>query len=99
MFRTTVHLTEKSDPSGCVDRLQSRALSAGLDAAAARSMATQVSHQLEALLPRGRELAELGSSMQVEQEVHGPGYVVRLVLIVGVRESIWRRLTQWTRKG
>jgi len=87
MFSTTLHASERTDVEAMVADLRANCERAGLAPAPIDLITTQFREVLAQLVQSGKQLASIGSKMNVSREVSGDGYSVKLVFGVGSKRS------------
>jgi hypothetical protein len=92
MFSTIVHATERTDVEAEVAILRTNCERAGLAPTLIDLLTTQFREVLAQLVQSGKQLASMGSKMNVSREVSGDGYSVKLVFGVGHRSSFLVRI-------
>jgi hypothetical protein len=93
VFTATIHATEDTHVDDAITGLRTDCERAGLAPAMTELVTTQTKNVLEPLVEKGKELASLGSRMQVTRDISGDAYRVRLVFEAGgIRRSLFSRI-------
>ena len=87
MFSTTVRATERTDVEEVVAELRANCKRAGLTPPLIDLITTQFQEVLAQLVQSGKQLASIGSKMNVSREVSGDGYSIKLEFGTGSRQS------------
>jgi hypothetical protein len=100
MFRATVRATEVTNVETAVADLRADCEHEGLSAVLTDLVTSQTRDLLEQFIQRGKQLASIGSQMQVTRELSGEGYSVKLTFQTGVqhRRSFLTRMLDSLRR-
>ena len=94
IFRRRIEATEDTDVQSAVDKLRSDAAHVGVSAFAIDSMDAQFRESIKPLISHGKTLRALGSHLEAERKLEGPGYAVTLIFRVGMRPSLVKRIAR-----
>jgi hypothetical protein len=89
VFRSTVRATDQTDIDAEAARFRSSCERAGLPSIVLETIVSQVRETLADLVPRGRDMAALGSQMTVTRTIAGDGYEVTISFNARKRRSIF----------
>lgn len=93
-FRRTLEASDETDVEFAATQLRAEAASAGIPEFSLDALELQVRESLEPLVHRGKELRALGSRLQVERNLEGPGYSIAIQFRVGKRPSLIKRIVR-----
>lgn len=79
MFRATVRATADSDVDAAVADLRAQCDQGKIPTITTETITHEVRTVLDALIAHGKELASIGSKMQVHREIKGEGFFVQIV--------------------
>lgn len=92
MFRRNISATEHTDVDAEVAALKSACVDARLTPQLCDLVASEVGAVLRQLVDRGKQLAAMGSQMNVTKEVTGTGYSIKLSFSANERPSFLQRV-------
>lgn len=92
MFRATVRATVDSDVDAAVADLRAQCDQGKISAISTTMITHEVRAILDTLIARGKELASLGSNMQVSREIRGEGFAVQIFFNEKEQQNIFKRI-------